>query len=69
MSRPLRVLPALWRGARCRPLGWKPSLCTAGGLEPDGLEGPFQPKPFYDSTSVCLFRWMFLSKTLLSSRV
>ena len=29
---------------------WKMSLLTAGGLEPDYLQGPFQPKPFYDST-------------------
>jgi len=28
---------------------WKMSLLMAGGLEPDDLEGPFQPKPFYDS--------------------
>jgi len=27
---------------------WKMSLLTAGGLEPDDLEGPFQPKPFYE---------------------
>jgi len=26
------------------------SLLMAGGLESDDLEGPFQPKPFYDST-------------------
>jgi len=25
------------------------SLLMAGGLEPDDLEGLFQPKPFYDS--------------------
>jgi len=24
-------------------------LPTAGGLEPDDLKCPFQPKPFYDS--------------------
>ena len=24
----------------------------AGGLEPDDLQGPFQPKPFYDSIKV-----------------
>jgi len=28
---------------------WKMSLLMAGGLEPDDLEGPFQPKPFHDS--------------------
>ena len=28
-------------------LGWgKMSLLMAGGLEPDDLQGPFQPKPF-----------------------
>jgi len=25
------------------------SLLMAGGLEPDNLQGPFQPLPFYDS--------------------
>jgi len=25
------------------------SLLKAGGLEPDDLQGPFQPLPFYDS--------------------
>jgi len=31
-------------------LGWgEMSLLMAGGLEPDDLRGPFQPKPFYDS--------------------
>jgi len=28
---------------------WKMSLLMAGGLEPDELSGPFQPKPSYDS--------------------
>jgi len=28
---------------------WKGSLPMVGGLEPDDLQGPFQPKPFYDS--------------------
>ena len=28
---------------------WKVSLPVAGGLEPDGPYGPFQPKAFYDS--------------------
>jgi len=31
---------------------WKMSLLMAGGLEPDDLQGPFQPNPFYDSTSL-----------------
>jgi len=25
------------------------SLLVVGRLEPDDLQGPFQPKPFYDS--------------------
>jgi len=33
------------------PVSWNMSLLTAGGLEPDDLQGPFQPKPFYDSTN------------------
>ena len=28
---------------------WKMSLLMAGGLEPDDLQGPFQPKRFHDS--------------------
>jgi len=28
---------------------WKMSLLVAGWLEPDDLQGPFQPKPFYNS--------------------
>jgi len=28
---------------------WEMSLLMAGGLEPDELSGPFQPKPFGDS--------------------
>jgi len=28
---------------------WKTSLLMAGGLEPDDLSGPFQPKPFYEA--------------------
>jgi len=31
---------------------WKMSLLMAGGLEPDDLSGPFQPKPFYDSVII-----------------
>ena len=33
---------------------WKMSLLMAGGLEPDDLQSPFQPKPFYDSVILCL---------------
>jgi len=32
---------------------WKLSLPMAGGLELDDLQGPFQPKPFYDSAILC----------------
>jgi len=28
---------------------WKMSLLMAGWLEPDDLQGPFQPKPFHES--------------------
>jgi len=36
-------------------LGWgKVSLPTAGGLEPDDLYGPFQPKTFCDSMKLCI---------------
>ena len=34
------------------PLQWKVSLPMAGGLELDDLYGPFQPKPFCDSTTL-----------------
>ena len=30
-------------------LWWKMSLFVAEGLESDDLQGPFHPKPFYDS--------------------
>jgi len=29
---------------------WLVTLHIAGGLKPDGHGGPFQPRPFYDST-------------------
>jgi len=32
---------------------WKGSLLMAGGLEPGDLQGPFQPKPCYDSM-ICI---------------
>jgi len=32
---------------------WKMSLLMAGRLETDGLQGPFQPKLFYDSMILC----------------
>jgi len=28
---------------------WEMTLLMAGGLEPDELQGPFQPKPFHNS--------------------
>jgi len=44
----LAVLKARLDGALSN-LGWrKMSLLMAGGLEPDDLQGHFQPKPFYD---------------------
>jgi len=36
-------------GALSSLVWWKMSLLMAGGLEPDDLQGPFQPKPFHDS--------------------
>jgi len=31
---------------------WLATLHIAGGLKPDGHCGPFQPRPFYDSTTL-----------------
>jgi len=42
----LAVFKARLDGALSNLVWWKVSLLMAGGLEPDG---PFQPKPFYDS--------------------
>ena len=36
-------------GALSNLVWWKMSLPTARGLEPDDLQGPFQPLPKYDS--------------------
>jgi len=36
-------------GALSTLVWWKMSLLMAGGLEPDDLQGPSQPKPFSDS--------------------
>jgi len=44
----LAVLKARLDGALSTLVWWKMSLSMAGGLEPDDLSGPFQPKPFYD---------------------
>jgi len=38
---------------------WEGSLPMAGGLEPDDLQGPFQPKPFYESMVKSL-NWPYL---------
>jgi len=45
----LAVSKARLDGALSNLVRWKVSLPMAGGLEPDDLQGPFQPKPFYDS--------------------
>jgi len=45
----LAVFKARLDGAQSTLGWWKMSLLMAGGLEPDDLEGPFQPKPFYHS--------------------
>jgi len=45
----LAVFKARLDGAVSNLVWWKVTLLMAGGLEPDDLQGPFQPKPFYDS--------------------
>jgi len=45
----LTVFKARLDGALSNLVWWKMSLLIAGGLEPGDLQGPFQPKPFYDS--------------------
>jgi len=47
----LEVFKARLDGALSSLVWWKMSLLMAGGVEPDDLQGPFQPKPFYDSMS------------------
>jgi len=42
----LAVLKARLDGALSTLGWWKMFLLMAGGLEPDGLQGPSQPKPF-----------------------
>jgi len=44
----LAVFKARLDGALSTLLWWKMSLPVAWGLELDHLEGPLQPKPFYD---------------------
>jgi len=48
-ARSLAVFQARLDGALSNLVWWKMSLLMAGELEPDDLQGPFQPKPFYDS--------------------
>jgi len=50
----LAVFKARLGGALSSLVWWKVSLLMAGGLEPDDLQGPFQPKQFYDSMNVML---------------
>jgi len=45
----LAVLKARLDGALSTLVWCKTSLLMAGRLEPDDLQGPFQPLPFYDS--------------------
>ena len=45
----LAVFKVRLDGALSNLVWWKVSLPMAAGLELDDLEGPFQPKPFYDS--------------------
>jgi len=61
----LAVLKARMDGA-LSTLGWgKMSLLMAGGLEPDELQGPCQPKPFCDSMiKVFLFSSSFPSEII-----
>ena len=48
----LEVFKARLDGALSTLGWWKMSLLMAGGVEPDDLQGRFQPKPFYDSMIV-----------------
>jgi len=50
----LAVLKASLDGALSNLVWWKMSLLMAGGLEPDDLSSPFQPKPFHDSMILCV---------------
>jgi len=43
------VFKARLDGALSNLVWWKVSLPTAGDLERDDLQDPFQPKPFHDS--------------------
>jgi len=48
----LEVFKARLDGALSNLVWWKVSLLMAGGLEPDDPQGPFQPKPFYNSIKI-----------------
>jgi len=50
----LAVFRARLDGALSTLGWWKMSLLMAEGLEPDDLQGPFQPKSFYDSVISCV---------------
>jgi len=57
----LGVLKARLDGALSTLVWWKMSLLVAWVLEPDDLEGPFQPLPFYDSMiNIPSYRGFFL---------
>jgi len=60
----LAVLKARVDGALSNLVWWKMSLLMAGGLEPDDLQGPFQPKPFYDSMILWLLLVLYTSAYL-----
>ena len=45
----VEVFTARLDGALNSLVWWKVSLPTVGGLEPDDLQGPFQPKLFSGS--------------------
>jgi len=54
----LAVFKARLDGAPSNLVWWKMSLLMAGGLELGDLQGPFQPKPFYESMTPCHIIWM-----------
>ena len=57
-------------GALSNLVWWKMSLLMAGGLEPDDLQGPFQPLPFCDSLFSYLLLLLLISEANCSySRV
>jgi len=63
----LKAFKARLDGALSNLVWWKMSLLMAGGLEPDDLQGPFQPLPLHDSmillsechTCLCKYRTTF----------